>query len=390
MLRTIGKRSGYAALVAAVLVATTVAGCGGKPARPAQAVAVKATQVIKRDTPVTYEYVGQVTAKNEVQIRAKVSGNIVGKMVSGGAAVTEGQPLFQIDRRQYETALLSARATLAQSEATLANSRLDTIRYRKLYDQQAIAKQAFDTQLSAEAQHAAVVDANRAKVQQAVNDLNDTLIVAPFSGRIGVQIPDIGSYVSAGSTVLATISTVDPVFVQFSMSETEYLKFTRIGKVSAAGEWGKDLTLLLSDGSKYPITGQIEQVDRGLSQETGTLTMKASFANPQKILIPGMFARIVAQGEMRTGALLVPERAVQEMLGKTFITVVAEGDKAESRPVKMGPKVGTMWIVEDGLAEGDRIVVEGFAKAPPGTPLKVSMIEPEPNGAAKPASKAKQ
>jgi membrane fusion protein (multidrug efflux system) len=384
MLRTISKRSGYAGLVAAVLVAATVAGCGGKQAPPAQAVAVKATKVVKQDTPVTYEYVGQVIAKNEVQIRAKVSGNIIAKMFEGGATVTEGQPLFQIDRRQYETALLSAQATLAQSEATLANSRLDSMRYQKLYAQQAIAKQALDTQLSAEAQHAAVVAANQARVQQATNDLSDTLVVAPFSGRIDVKDPAVGSYVTAGSTVLATISTVDPVFVQFSLSETEYLKFTRIGTVSAAGEWGKNLALLLSDGSKYPLAGHIEQIDRGLSTETGTLTIKASFANPQKILIPGMFARIAAQGEMRPGALLVPERAVQEMLGKTFLTVVGQGDKAESKPVKMGPKIGTMWIVEEGVSEGELVVVEGFAKALPGTALKVTMITPED---IKPAAK---
>jgi RND family efflux transporter, MFP subunit len=377
MLKNICKR-GLAGLVAAAFVAVALAGCGGKDAvRPAQAVPVKATQVVKRDTPVTYEYVGQVIAKNEVQIRARVSGNIVAKMVSGGATVAEGQPLFEIDRRQYEATLLTAQATLAQSEATLANSKLDTIRYQSLADQQAIARQTFDTQTSVERQNSAVVAANRARVQQAENDLSDTLIVAPFSGRIDIKDPAVGSFVTAGSTVLATISNVDPVFVQFSMSESEYLKFTRNGAVNTSGEWGKDLKLLLSDGSQYDFTGQVEQIDRGLSQETGTLTMKASFANPYQLLIPGMFARVVAQGEMRPGALLIPERAVQEMLGKTFVTVVAEGDKAETRPVKMGPKVGTMWIVEEGLAEGDRIVVEGFAKAAPGTPLQVTMMAPE-------------
>lgn len=375
MFTSISKRH-CAGLVAVALVAAIIAGCGGKPAAPAaMAVPVKATQVVKQDAPVTYEYVGQVIAKNEVQIRARVSGNIVDKMVSGGATVSEGQPLFQIDRRQYESALLTAQATLAQSEATLANSRLDTIRYQKLAAQQAISKQALDTQLTAEQQNAAVVAANRGRVQTAANDLTDTLITAPFSGRIDTKDLAVGSFVTSGSTVLATISTVDPIFVQFSMSEGEYLKFTRLG--SSPDQWGQNLKLLLSDGSQYQITGQIEQVDRGLSQETGTLTMKAAFANPQKLLIPGMFARVVAQGELRQGALLVPERAVQEMLGKTFVTVVGQGDKAEQRPVKMGPKIGTMWVVEEGLAEGDRIVVEGFAKAPPGTPLQVTMISPD-------------
>jgi membrane fusion protein (multidrug efflux system) len=375
MFTSINKRR-CAALVAAALAAAALAGCGKPAARPAQAVPVKVIQAAKQDATVTYEYVGQVVAKNEVQIRARVSGNIVAKMVAGGATVAAGQPLFQIDRRQYEAALLTAQATLAQSEATLANSRLDTMRYEKLAAQQAIARQALDTQRAAEAQNAAVVAANRARVQQAANDLDDTLIVAPFAGRIGVNDPAVGSYVAAGTTVLATISNIDPVFVQFSVSESEYLKFTRRSAAGSPEQMGKDLRLLLSDGSQYALAGQVEQIDRGLS-DTGTLTMKASFANPNRLLIPGMFARVVAQGEVRAGALLVPERAVQEMLGKTFVTVVGQGDKAEQKAVRMGPKVGIMWIVEEGLAEGDRVVVEGFAKAPPGTPLHVTMITPE-------------
>jgi len=381
MFTIISKRR-CAGLAAAALVAVILAGCGGQQAGPTQAVPVKATKVVKRDAPIIYEYVGQVVAKNEVQIRSRVSGSIVDKMVSGGATVAAGQPLFQIDRRQYEAALLAAQATLAQSEATLANSRLDTIRYQKLAEQQAISKQALDAQLTAERQNAAVVAANQARVQSAANDLQDTLITAPFSGRIDIKDLAVGSYVAAGTTVLATISTVDPIFVQFSMSEGEYLKFTRIG--NTPDQWGKNLKLLLSDGSEYPFPGQVEQIDRGLSQETGTLTIKAVFANPQKLLIPGMFARVIAQGETRPGALLVPERAVQEMLGKTFVTVVGQGDKAEQKAVKMGPKIGMMWVVEEGITEGERVVVEGFAKAPPGTPLQVTMISPED---IKPAAK---
>ena len=367
-----------APLVAVALMAALVAGCGAKEAaRPAQALEVKAMQVVKRDTAVDYEFVGQVVAKSEVQLRAKVSGNVVAKMVDGGATVAAGQPLFQIDRRQYEAALLTARATLAQSEATLANSRLDNIRYQKLAEQNAISKQALDTQTSLMQQNAAVVAANQARVAQAENDLADTLIVAPFAGRIDTKDLAVGSFVTAGSTVLATVSTLDPVLVQFSMSENEYLAFTKLGRGNTPEQWGTDLKLLLSDGSRYPLPGRIEQVDRGLGQDTGALTMKAIFANPEKLLIPSMFARIVVQGEMRPGALLIPQRAVQQMLGKTFVTVAAEGDKAETRPVKMGPRIGQMWIVEEGLAEGERVVVEGFAKAQPGMPLKVAMMAPE-------------
>ncbi len=362
------------ALIAAVLAA----GCGGqKPAQTQPLVEVKAMQVIQRDTPVTYEFVGQVLAKNEVQVRAKVAGNIVAKMVAGGSSVSEGQPLFRIDSRQYNSALLTAKAQLAQAEAVLSNSRLDTIRYRKLAAQQAIAQQTLDTAEATEQQNQASVEAYRAKVQQAEEDLADTLIVSPINGRVEVNELSVGNFVQAGQTVLATISSVDPVFVQFSMSENEYLRFSRMGRGTSPTEWGKNLKLLLSDGTAYPLPGQVEQVDRGLAQNTGTLTMKASFPNPNKLLLPGMFGRVVMEGEMHKGALLIPQRAVQELLGKTFVTVVAEGDKAETRPVTMGARVGNLWIVEEGLTAADRIVAEGAAKLQPGMSMKIIMIGPD-------------
>lgn len=367
------KKVGSFMLMSAALL---LAGCGGQPKTQApQAVEVSAMQVIQRDTPITYEYVGQVKAQNEVQIRSNVSGNIVAKMVTGGASVSAGQALFQIDRRQYEASLLNAQAQLAQSEAQLSNSHLDSLRYQKLASQNAIAQQTVDTQLSTERQNAAAANAYRAKVQQAADDLSDTLIVAPFSGRIDMSDLSVGNYVAAGSTTLATMSSVDPIFVQFSMSENEYLKFSQAGDGSLPADWGNSLRLLLSDGSPYPLPGHIEQVDRGLATDTGTLTIKAAFENPQKLLIPGMFARVQVQGGVRRGALLIPQRAVQQLLGKTFVTVVGEGDKAVSRPVTMGPRVGDMWIVEDGLITAERVVVEGFAKAQPGSSLKVSMMD---------------
>lgn len=376
MITKLWRKSYYFGL-AALLTVAWATGCGQSATQAPPAAEVKAMQVIQRDTPVTYEYVGQVQAKNEVQIRAKVSGNIVSKMVTGGATVQAGQPLFQIDRRQYEAALLSARAQLAQAEAVLSNCRLDTIRYQKLADQNAIAQQVLDTALATERQNAALVDAYRAKVQQAEDDLQDTLIVAPFAGRIDVNDLSAGSFVQAGSTNLATISSVDPVFVQFSMSENEYLRLAQLGRGDSPAQGGNGLKLVLSDGTQYSQPGRIEQVDRGMAQNTGTLTFKAAFDNPQRLLMPGMFARVVAQGEVRQGALLIPQRAVQQVLDKYFVTVVGEGDKAESRPVKMGPRVSNLWVVEEGLTADDRVVVEGLLKALPGTSLKVTMIGPD-------------
>jgi len=353
------------------------AGCGKQAAKTPGAVGVKAMQVIQRDTPVTYEFVGQVEAKSEVKISSRVAGNITAKLVTGGTAVQAGQPLFQVDRRQYEAAVLAARGNLAKAEAALGNARLESIRYRQLAAQQAVSQQMVDNVLATERQNIAQVDACRAQLQQAENDLADTLIVSPIDGRIDMNDLSMGNFVQAGSTVLATVSSVDPVLVKFSMSENEYLRLAQLAKGSSPNDWGLELKLILSDGSLYPLTGHIEQVDRTLAQDTGTLTLKALFDNPQKLLVPGMFARVVAQGEVRKGALLIPQRAVQELLGKTFVTVVGEGDKAESRPVKMGPRIGDLWLVEEGLTPADRVVVEGGAKVTPGTPLQVEMIGPD-------------
>lgn len=332
-------------------------------------------QVIQKDSPVTYEYVGQIVAKDEVQIQARVSGNIARKLVKGGDTVRAGQPLFEIDQRQYTAAVADAQAQVAQAQASYSNVRRDVARYRSLAAQGGIAVQTLDTSMSQAEQAQALVNAYQAKLAQAENDLADTVIVSPVDGRIGVGELSVGRFVQAGSTVLATVSTVDPVQVRFSMSENEYLKFARLGNSPDA--WGKNLKLLLSDGSEYPFAGNLEQIDRGLENQTGTLTMKAAFGNPQQLLVPGMFARIVAIGETRKGALLIPQRSVQELLGKTFVTIMSAENKAETKPVKMGPKIGSLQIVEEGLSLQDVVIVEGFAKAQPGTPLKATMIGPD-------------
>ena len=241
--------------LAVLSVTLLTVGCGGKPVQAPQAVEVKAMKVIQQDTPITYEFVGQVQAKNEVQIKAKVAGNVTSKAVVGGANVVKGQELFRIDSRQYESVVLSARAQLAQSEAVLSNSRLDTLRYKKLAAQQAIAQQTLDTAQYTETQHAAVVEANRAKLQQAEDDLQDTVIVSPIDGRVDVNDLSVGSFAQVGQTVLATVSSVDPVFVQFSMSETEYLRFAQMNRGALPTEWGKNLKLILGDGSQYPLDG---------------------------------------------------------------------------------------------------------------------------------------
>lgn len=356
-----------------VLFLMVTAGCSKQQtARPAQEVVVKAMQVIQQDTPVTYEFVGEIIAKDEVQVKSEVSGNISRKFVKGGDTIRAGQPLFEIDRRKYTAAVADAQAQVAQAQASLSNIQRDVTRYQNLASQGGIATQILDTAVSQAEQAEALVKAYQAKLEQAQNDLSDTSIVSPVDGRIGVNELSVGGYVQAGNTVLATVSTVNPVQVRFSMSENEYLKFAKMGNSPDA--WGQNLKLILSDGSEYPLPGHLEQIDRGMANQTGTLAMKAAFDNPNQLLVPGMFARIVAVGETRQGALLIPQRAVQEMLGKTFVTVAGSNNEAVTKPVKLGPKIGNLQVVEEGLTPQDVVVVEGFAKTQPGSPLKITMI----------------
>ena len=340
-------------------------------------VAVKAMQVVQQDTPINYEFVGKIASKNEVKIMSKVSGNIVEKMVKGGDTVYKGQPLFRIDNKQYLSAINSAQANLAKSQASLRNTQRDVERYRQLAAVKGVSQQTLDSYETQAEEQAAAVEANRASLQQAIEDEQDTLIVSPVDGRIDVNDVSIGQFVTAGSTTLATVSSLDPIWVQFSMSENEYIKLSRLGQGGLPASFKDNLKLVLSDGSEYAFKGSIEQIDKSIGDATGTITLKASFSNPERFLVPGMFAKIIVPGEVRRSAVLIPQRAVKELLDETFVTVVGIDNKAESRKVKMGEKVGNMWIVNEGLAAGEAVVVEGVDKVKQGTALKVTMITPE-------------
>lgn len=342
-----------------------------------QTVDVKAMQVIQEDTALQYEFTGKVQSENEVKIMSKVSGNIVAKMVKGGDIVYKGQPLFRVDNKQYRSAIRSAQGTLNQSRAQLNNAQTDLDRYQHLAAMKGVAQQTVDTQASQVEQYQADMEANEAKLQEAEENEQDTLIVSPVDGRIDVNDLSIGDYVTAGSTTMATVSSMDPVWVQFSMSENEYLKFALAGNGALPDSFKNNIKLTLSNGAEYPLVGSIEQIDKGISDTTGTITLKASFSNPQRLLIPGMFAKVSAQGEMLQGALLIPQRAVKELLGKTFVTVVTDDNKAASRAVELGAKVGNLWLVEKGLTVGERVVVEGMDKAKTGTMLEVTMMGPD-------------
>ena len=368
-------------LTLALSATVLLSGCGAKQQQAAAgATQVKAMKVLQQDTPVVSEYAGQIAGKDEVKVQSKVSGRVVEKYFHGGDFVQAGQPLYRIDSRQYESAVLQAQATLAQSQATLANAQTDLGRDQELLASDAISEQQVTTQQANVNAYSAAAAANQALLQKAQQDLSDTVVYAPMSGQVSVDDVAVGTFATAGNTNLVTIGTTDPVFVTFSISETEYLKFRNIQQMQSGSDKGITVAIKLSDGTTYPLDGRIVQADRALTQNSGTLTVKALFGNPDGLLLPGMFARVKLTGETVPNAILVPQRAVQQLLDKTFVMVVGADGKSEARKIELGQQVGSYYIVKSGLSAEDTVVVEGLSSLTEGKELAVTMVTPEDMG----------
>ena len=368
----LGKKK-VMALALAIASMLAVTGCGGKQAAGPAETLVKSMQVIKRDTPIVYEYSGFVEAQNEVQMKARVTGMITEKYVNGGDKVEKGQLMFVIDPRTYQATSWNYQAQVASAQADLSRVRRDADRYQKLYEQGAISKQTLDNTMAELEQSEAKVEAQKALLSSAQVDLGETNVVAPFSGKVSANDLAVGTFVTSGTTVLATISNSDPVRVKFSLAEAEYLKLmaTKAEDGTAPLE---NLTIVLADGSTYPLKGKLTQVDRSISEGTGTLTLKAEFDNPDKLLLPGMFAHLQANVGTKKDALLVPQRAVTEIMYKTFVYIVNSENKVEMKEVKLGARVGRLWVVESGLDGTENIIVEGTQKVKKGSAVKAEAM----------------
>lgn len=349
-------------IVTATVALIATAGCSLKKntAIGNNPVAVKTMNVIKRDTPVIYEYTGFVEATREMELRSQVSGQITGKFFKGGDTVTAGQVLYSIDQRTYQANLMNAQAAVANARATLANAELNADRYNKLYEQNAVSRQAADNAMTQLAQSRAAVAAQEALLQNAQVSMSETNVTAPFSGRVDTSSIEAGNFVTAGQTVLTKISNTDPVYVSFSIAENEYLKLAAAdGTNSTALD---NLSIRLSDGSVYELKGNIAEVNRGINENMGNLTVKAQFPNPNRKLLPGMFAHVQATGGIKKDALLIPQRAIVELMYKKFVYVVDENKKVALKEVTLGPSVGRMVVVEGGLTGSETLVVEGTGK----------------------------
>ena len=379
--------------MAAILAASSIlfGGCGDDKQQQAQVqkAQVKAMKVIRRDTPLASEYAGHLVGTEEVKVQSKVSGNVVEKYIVGGQYVEAGQLLYQIDSRQYQSAVLRAQADLAQAEAVLQqsiatynNSLTDLRRNEQLFKESAIPEQAVTTQAAKVRADEATCEANEAAIyacqaalRTAQENLDDTKIYAPMSGQLGVDDVAIGTFVSSGQTNLVTIGAPDPIFVQFSISESDYLHFMTVQNMQSDHN-PIDVTITLSDGKEYPFEGRIVEVDRELANNTGSLIMKALFPNPSGLLMPGMFARVKLTGEVIPNAILVPQRSVQQLLGKSFVMVVGKDNKSEARTVELGDQIGSYFVVNSGISTDDTVVVEGLTNLREGIELDVKTVTP--------------
>jgi membrane fusion protein (multidrug efflux system) len=329
---------------------------------------VAVVQVTPRTVPQDFEFVGNIAASRSVEVRAQVSGVIVERPFTEGAAVHAGQLLYRIEPTTYDAAWRSAKARLAEAEARFANAERNAARLRPLLADNAVARQDVDNAESELQQARASVEDARAAVDQAKKNLDDTAVRAELSGRVGRARLELGARVRGTDDVLTTIDVLDPIYVTFEPSATQLLSWKRdpvaARLVTAGGPLRIRLTL--PDGVELPRTGRLAFIDPVLNPETGTQQFRAEFSNADHLLVPGQFVRAHLVGLERKDALVIPQRAVLQQMGRQLVYVVEAGDTVRPHEVKATAWTGDQWLIESGLASGDRVVVDGLQKTGPG------------------------
>jgi RND family efflux transporter MFP subunit len=375
-------------------------GCREKNAQAGNppAADVQVAQVEQKDVPIYGEWIGTLDGLVDADVRAQVTGYLLKQAYVEGSFVRKGQLLFQIDPRPFEATLDQAKAQLAQAQAQLANAeatqlqaQLNVNKYQPLALEQAASQQDLDnavqTNVAAKAtvvNSKAAIQAAEAAVRTAQINLDFTHLVAPIDGIAGQAQLQVGALVNTSGSTITTVSTVDPIKVFFTVSEQEYLAFNRLYPTEATRQSQEEhmpLELILADGTSYAKKGKFYFADRAVNQNTGAIRIAGLFDNPGNILRPGQYARIRAATTIRQGALLVPQRAVSDLQGTYQVAVVDNENKVRIATVKVGERAGSMWIIEDGLKPGERVVTEGVQKVRPG-----AQVNPKPltTGASEP------
>ncbi|HET6577209.1 MAG TPA: efflux RND transporter periplasmic adaptor subunit [Gemmatimonadales bacterium] len=345
--------------VLAVVLLAGLGGChkdsGAPPAPPPAEVNV--VSVMPRTMPLSYEFVGEVQPTRRVEVRARVDGIIESRPFNEGSFVKQGAVLYRLERVRYDAAYRSAAARLANAKRTLD-------RLAPLLERNAVAQQDVDNaRTEVESAEAAYDDARK--------DREDAVVRAEISGRVGRTLLEVGARVTGPGDLLTTVEQLDPVYVVFRPSSQDLLRWRQDAESRELIRPGGGLvvTVVLPDGTELPRPGKLDYVSPSLDPATGTQEFRALFANTDHILVSGQFVRVRLTGFERDSTLAVPRRAVQQTLGRQFVLVVGKGDTVKTRDVETGPWSGDAWIIERGLASGDRVIVDGVQKAAPGQPV---------------------
>jgi len=375
----------------AVVMAAALGGACEKPAPPpAPPPEVYVTDVVQKDVPVYLDLVGQTQGFQDVEIRARVEGFLETVNFQEGTTVRKGALLYEIDRKPLEAVLSAAKADLAAAEARLQKAKNDVERYTPLVAKQAVSKQELDNALAARDAETARVEAGKAAVTKATLDLSYTRITAPIDGLAGITHVKPGNLVGRGeSTLLTTISQIDPILFRVAVTEADYLRYTKRQGANAGKAGASGIPLTLADGTEYAQTGKVNLVDRAVDPTTGTLGVQLEYPNPNLLLRPGQYGRARLLLETTSGALLVPQRAVQEMQSIYSVAVVGADSKVAFRTVKVGAKVGSQWVIEEGVKLGDKVVVEGLQRIQDGMTVSAKPAPAGEGGGAKAAGEAK-
>jgi RND family efflux transporter MFP subunit len=382
-----------------LLMALSGGGCEQKKDAPAvvEAPEVALAEVTQKDVPIYSEWVGTMDGLVNAKIRAQVSGYLLKQNYKEGSLVKKGDLLFEIDPRPFKAALDQADGQLAQAKARLGKTELDVKRFTPLAKEGAISQQELDDAVQANLAAKASVFSAEASVEQARLNLSFTRIISPIDGIAGTANSQIGDLVGPQTNELTTVSEIDPIKVYFSISEREYLTFAeRINKGGDEAAKTREATLemILANESMYPQKGTLSYADRQVDVKTGTIRVAALFPNAGNMLRPGQFARVRALLDIRKNALLVPQRAVTELQGSYQLAVVGSDNKVQIRPIKAGGRIDSLWIIDEGLKPGERVIVEGIQKVRDGQTVKAksaeAQLQPVAGASATPGEKTTQ
>ncbi|AOK05240.1 efflux RND transporter periplasmic adaptor subunit [Burkholderia sp. AU28942] len=363
-------------LLTVATAAVFLAACGKKEsAPPPQTPEVGVVTVQPQAVPVFTELPGRTSAFLVAQVRARVDGIVLRREFTEGSDVKAGQRLYKIDPAPYLAQLNSAKATLAKAQANLVTQNALVARYKVLVAANAVSKQDYDNAVATQGQAAADVAAGKAAVETAQINLGYTDVVSPITGRVGISQVTPGAYVQASqATLMSTVQQLDPVYVDLTQSSLDGLKLrqdVQSGRLKTSGPGAAKVSLILEDGKTYSEPGKLQFSDVTVDQTTGSVTIRAVFPNPGRVLLPGMFVRARIEEGVNENAFLVPQIGVtHDQKGQAIAMVVNASNKVEPRPLKTTGIQGQNWIVEGGLQAGDRVIVQGVDKVRPGATVK--------------------